>query len=133
MRLNPLFAAFAVVTAVYGIVGLVLPAFLMPLLWVNPPGENAYLLLQGWGVALFAFGIIAWGARTFTSPRARRVVALAFFADTLITAAIWLLDTISRGWTVFSAVSFAILVLFALGFGYFGLLAAQPASPPVQS
>lgn len=133
MRQNALFAAFAVVTFIYGIVGLLLPALLMPLLWRNPPGENAYLLLQGWGVCLIAFSVIAWGARRFTSAEARRVANLGFFIDTLLTAAVWLIDTLSRGWTLFSVVSFALLVLFALGFGYFGLLAPRATGPAVQS
>jgi hypothetical protein len=62
----------------------------------------------------------------------RRVVSLGFLGDTAITAVIWLVDAVARGWTFFGAVSLGLVVLFALGFAYFALLPGRAARPAVQ-
>jgi hypothetical protein len=58
--------------------------------------------------------------------------ALLFkFTYFVVTAVMWLV-VLSRGWTIFSVLTFALLVLFALGFGYFTLLRRPSAQPVMQ-
>jgi len=116
----------------YGLVAVLLPGFLIQLLWLNPAGPEGYLLLQGWGSCLVAFSVIAWGARRLESAAARRVICLGFFTYFVIAAILWLADALSRGWTIFSALTLGLLVIFAVGFGYFTLLKGEVARPILQ-
>lgn len=121
MKLNTLYAILAVIAFGYGVVATLLPGFLIQLLWLNPAGPEGYLLLQGWGSCLVGFSVMAWGARYLESTGARRVISQGFFTYFIIAAILWIVDALSRGWTIFSMLTFALLVLFALGFGYFAL------------
>jgi hypothetical protein len=121
MKLNTLYTILAIIALGYGAVAVLLPGFLVELLWPNPAGPEGYLLLQGWGSCLVAFSVIAWGARRLDSEQARRVISLGFFTYFIIASILWLVDALSRGWTIFSMLTFGLLVLFALGFGYFAL------------
>jgi uncharacterized PurR-regulated membrane protein YhhQ (DUF165 family) len=122
MKLNTLYTFLAVIALGYGMVAILLPGFLIQLLWRNPAGPEGYLLLQGWGSCLVAFSVIAWGARRLESAEARRAISLGFFTYFVIAAILWLVDALSRGWTIFSALTLALLVLFALGFGYWAMV-----------
>src|SRR5512139_1150874 len=79
MRLNTLYTILAVIAFGYGAVAVLLPGFLIRLLWLNPAGPEGYLLLQGWGSCLIAFSVIAWGGRRLDSGQARRIISLGFF------------------------------------------------------
>jgi hypothetical protein len=79
-----------------------------------------------------AFSVIAWGARRLESAEARRVISLGFFTYFVIAAILWLVDALSRGWTIFSALTFVLLALFALGFGYFALVRGEATRPVMQ-
>ncbi len=127
MKLNTLFTILAVIALGYGAVAILLPGFLIQLLWPNPAGPEGYLLLQGWGSCLAAFSVIAWGARRLESVEARRVINLGFLTYFVIAAILWLVDALSRGWTIFSVLTFALLVLFSVGFGYFALVNREAA------
>lgn len=133
MRLNTLFTILSAIALGYGVIAVLLPGFLVELLWPNPAGPEGYLLLQGWGSCLIAFSVIAWGARRFDSTDARRSISLGFFTYFVISAILWLVDAVSRGWTIFSVLTFGLLVLFALGFGYFALFRHAATSPAMQS
>jgi hypothetical protein len=133
MKLNILYTILAVIALGYGAVAVLLPGFLVHLLWLNPAGPEGYLLLQGWGSCLVAFSVIAWGARRLESAEARRVISLGFFTYFIIAAILWLVDALSRGWTIFSGLTFALLVLFSLGFGYFALAKREAVMSVMQS
>ena len=132
MKLNTLYTILAAIALGYGAVAVLLPGFLIQLLWLNPAGPEGYLLLQGWGSCLLAFSVIAWGARRLESAHARRVISLGFFTYFVIAAILWLVDALSRGWTIFSLLTFVLLLLFALGFGYFALVKGEAARPVTQ-
>lgn len=109
---------YSITAIAYAVVILLAPGFLMPLVWNDPPGPNAYLLLQGWGAGILGFGVMAWLARSLDSAPARRVIVtgiLVYFAGAVIS---WVIDSFSRGWTVFGAISFATYFLFGLAFIY---------------
>ena len=132
MKLNTLYTILAIIAFGYGAVAVLLPGFLIQLLWLNPAGPEGYLLLQGWGSCLIAFSVIAWGARRLESAQARRVISLGFFTYFVIAAILWLVDALSRGWTLFSGLTLALLVLFALGFGYFIVVHLEDAPQVLQ-
>jgi hypothetical protein len=125
MRLNTLLAIIAVVSIADGVIALVAPGPFMNLIWVNRTGPEGYLFVQGWGACLLALGVMAWVARGLSDPAARRLVALGSFVYFVTATVIWLLDALSVGWTVFSAVTFAGLVAFALASGYFRFMKPQ--------
>ena len=132
MKLNTLYTILAIIALGYGAVAVLLPGFLVQLLWLNPAGPEGYLLLQGWGSCLIAFSVIAWGARRLESVQARRVISLGFFTYFVIAAILWLVDALIRGWTIFSALTFVLLLLFGLGFGYYAFVKRETARPVMQ-
>jgi hypothetical protein len=119
MKLNPLYTSLAAIALGYGVVAIFFPSFLLQLLWLNPPGPEAYLLLQECGSCLVAFSVIAWGARQLESTPARRVISQGFLTFSVIATILWLVDALSRGWTIFSALTLGLLVLFAHRFWLF--------------
>jgi hypothetical protein len=132
MKLNTLYTILAIIALGYGVIAVLLPGFLIQLLWPNPAGAEGYLLLQGWGSCLVAFSVIAWGARQLVSPEASRVISLGFFTYFVIAAILWLVNALSWGWTFLSILTFALLVLFALGFGYFVMVKREGSYPIMQ-
>jgi hypothetical protein len=132
MKLNTLYTILAIIALGYGVVAVLLPGFLIQLLWPNPAGPEGYLLLQGWGSCLVAFSVIAWGARRLESLEACCLICLGFFTYFIMAAILWLVDALSRGWTIFSILTFALLVLFALGFGYFVMVKREGSYPIMQ-
>lgn len=125
MKLNMLFLIVAVIAFAYGVVAVLAPAFLSALIWPNPPGPEGYLLLQGWGACLIGFAAIAWGHRTVADGKARASVALGLFLYFVLASIVWFIDALGRGWSIFSILTFALLVLFTLGFGYFRFLGRE--------
>ncbi len=96
MKLNTLYAILGVIALGYGLTAILLPGFLIQLLWLNPAGPEGYLLLQGWGSCLVAFSVIAWGRAGLNPTPARRVISLGFLTYFVIAAILWLVDALSR-------------------------------------
>ena len=119
MKRNSLSDIQALVSIIYGVVGLLFTGFIVSLLFQNPPGPEAYILGKGWCACLIALGVLAWGARELQDVKARKLMALGFFVYFIIGTVIWLLDQIARGWILFGWVTFFLLLLFTIGFDYF--------------
>ena len=119
MRFSTLLTIFSVIAMGDGLIAIFAPGPFMNLIWLNRTGPEAYLLIQGWGACLIAFSVMAWVAKSLTDSTSRQLFALCFFTYHFIATALWLVDALSRGWTLFSATSFVGLLLFTLGFGYF--------------
>jgi hypothetical protein len=119
--MNILLLLYAIAAISYGVVAVLFPGFLIPLLWNTPPGPEADMLLQGWGSALLGFGTLAMLARNLDKTGQRTVVTgiLIYFAGAMIT---WILDSVGRGWTLFGAISFATYLIFAVPFVYLAFL-----------
>lgn len=115
--MNIVLLLYAVAAISYGIVAVLFPGFLLPLLWNNPPGPEAHILLQGWGSALLGLGTLALLARRLEVAAQRTVLTgiLIYFVSAMI---IWVLDSFGRGWTLFGAISFATYLIFAVPFAY---------------
>jgi hypothetical protein len=115
--MNSVLLLYSIAATSYGIAVILFPGFLIPLLWDNPPGSEAYILVQGWGACLLGFGIMAFLARKSDESAQRTILTgiLIYFAGAVIT---WLIDSLKRGWTIFGAISFATYILFAVPFVY---------------
>ena len=103
MKLNWLYTIVAGIAFAYGLVAVLLPGFLIQLLWLNPAGPEGYLLLQGWGSCLIGFSVMAWGTRRLESIAARRVISLGLFAYFAISAVLWLVGYTLSGAGPYSA------------------------------
>jgi hypothetical protein len=119
VKLNNLFTFHDLISIIYGVVGLLFTGFVASLLFQNPPGPEAYILGKGWCTCLIVMGVLAWGARGLRDVKARKLMAPAFFVYFITGAVIWLLDQIARGWILFGWVTFFLLLLFTIGYGYF--------------
>lgn len=128
MKFKTLLTIFAVIAMGDGVVAILAPGPFLNAIWLNRAGPEAYLVVQGWGSCLIAFSVIAWGAKSLTDSASRQIVATGFFTYHMIATILWLVDSLSRGWTPFSAATFVGLVLFTLGFGYFRFLTPRVGS-----
>ena len=119
MRLKTLLAVFSVIAMGDAVVALLVPGPFSNLIWPHRTGPEADLFVRGWGSCLMALGLIAWAAKSMDDSALRRRCVLGLFAYPFAASISWLVDGLSHGWTPLSAASFAGLVLFTLGFGYF--------------
>jgi hypothetical protein len=119
--MNVVLLLYAIAAISYGVAAVLFPGFLIPLLWNNPPGPEAYILLQGWGSGLLGFGTMAWLAWKLDEATRRTVITgiLIYFTGAMIS---WVIDSLGRGWTLFGAISFATYVIFAVPFIYLTFL-----------
>ena len=120
MSLNRLLTVFSVIAIGDAIVALLAPTPFSHLIWPHRTGPEADLFVRGWGSCLMALGLIAWAAKSVVDSTWRRRCVLGLFAYHLAVTISWLADALSHGWTPLSSASFGALVLFTLGFGYFG-------------
>ncbi len=115
--MNILLLLYAVAAGSYGLAAVIFPGFLIPLLWNNPPGPEANILLQGWGAGLLGFATMAFLARKLDKSLQRVIISgiLIYFTCAVIA---WVIDAFGRGWTGFGIVSFASYLIFAFPFIY---------------
>ena len=119
MSMNALLTVFSVIAMGDAVVALLVPGPFSNLIWPHRTGPEADLFVRGWGSCLMALGLIAGAARSVDDCALRRRCVLGLFAYHFAVSISWLVDALSHGWTPLSAATFAALVLFTLGFGYF--------------
>ena len=119
MRVKTLLAVFSVIAMGDAVVALLVPGPFSHMIWPHRTGPEADLFVRGWGSCLMILSLIAWAARSVDDSALRRRCVLGLFAYHFAVSISWLVDALSHGWTPLSAVSFAALVLFTVGFGYF--------------
>ena len=119
--MNTALLLYTLAATSYGIAVILFPGFLIRLLWNNPPGSNANILVQGWGACLLGFGIMAFLARKLDKVAQRTIITgiLIYFTGAMIT---WMIDSCKRGWTIFGVLSFATYLLFAGPFVYLAFI-----------
>ena len=112
---------YAIAALSYGITAVLFPGFLIQIIWNNPPGPEAHILLQGWGAGLLGFGTMALLARKMPFSGRRIVVTgiLVYFSGAMIT---WVVDSFERGWTIFGAISFITYIIYAIPFVYLAFI-----------
>ena len=118
MKLKVLLIITAIVSIVFGVVFVFIPAQLYSLYGIES-GAGLNYMGQLFGAALIALGLISWQSRNATDSDARKAIILAFFiADGIgfVVALIGQLNEVvgSLGW-----LTVAIYFLLALGFAYF--------------
>ncbi len=119
--MNTLLMLYSIAALSYGVGAVLFPGILIPLLWNDPPGPEAHILLQGWGAGLLGFGTMAWLAIKRDGAAQRTIVTgiLIYFTGAMIT---WAIDSMGRGWTVFGVISFATYLIFAVPFVYLAFI-----------
>jgi hypothetical protein len=126
MQIKSLFIITAVVTIIFGVLFVIIPAQMYSLYGIE---SGMILNYMGglFGASLIAFAVIAWQCRNTGDSEARRAVILGFFiADTIgfIIALIGQLNNVvnALGW-----LTVVLYFLIALGFAVFTF--SKPAQP----
>jgi uncharacterized protein YjeT (DUF2065 family) len=114
---NRLYLALSLIALLYGLGCVLLPRLTLELIFPNPPGPEAHILIQGWGACLLAFSVLAWGARQVSDVGTQRLISSALTVYFAVAAVVWLLDALGRGWSPLSALTLALLAVFAASFG----------------
>ena len=118
MKLKVLFIITAIVSIVFGVVFVIIPAQLYSLYGIES-GAGLNYMGQLFGAALIGIGLISWQSRNAADSDARKAIIFSFFiADGIgfVVALIGQLNEIlgSLGW-----LTVAIYLLLTIGFGYF--------------
>lgn len=126
MQLKSLFIITAVVTVIFGVLFVIIPAQMYSLYGIES-GMTLNYMGELFGAALIAFAVIGWQCRNAGDSEARRAVVLGFFiADTIgfIIALIGQLNNVvnALGW-----LTVVLYFLIALGFAVFQF--SKPAQP----
>jgi len=121
MTLKNLFTLNAVVTLIFGLAFLLLPAQTFSLYGVTADAPMKFVG-ELFGSAFLAFSVISWWARTATAGKAREAVVLGMFVGDLLGFIVSIINQLggvvnAMGWS-----SVIIYLVFCLGFGYFQFL-----------
>ena len=119
MRFRTLLTVFSVVAMADGILAMIAPGPFVDFIWAHRASRDVNLFVQGWGACLMALSVAAWAGRRLADAAARRWLAVSLCTYNLVVSIAWLLDALSRGWTMLSALSFLTLVPLSAAFGYF--------------
>ncbi len=117
MKFSNLLLVNAVVSLVYGVGLVLLPATLLSMYGVTP-GPAVNLASQLFGVELLHVGLICWFARNVSDGPAQRAIIVASLIGQVFGLIVALMGTLSG---VFNAVGWsavAIYVLLGLGYAY---------------
>ncbi len=124
MKFSNLLLVNAVVSLVYGVGLVLLPATLLSMYGVTP-GPAVNLASQLFGVELLHVGLICWFARNVSDGPAQRALIIASLIGQVIGVIIALMGTLSG---VFNAVGWsAVAIYLLLGLGYANLQFMKPS------
>ena len=118
MKLKTLFVINAIVTAVFGIVFVVIPSQILSLYGADPNPQMNYTG-QLFGAALIAIAIISWSARNATDSSARRAIVTGFFIGDVIGFIVAIIRQIGGVVNAIGWSTVVIYLLLALGFAIF--------------
>jgi uncharacterized membrane protein YecN with MAPEG domain len=110
----------------YGVASLLVPATLLSFFGMEL-GDAQQLMVQFFGVALVAIGLVGWFVRNSTDSGTQRGILLAFLASDAVGVVVSVLGTLNN---VMSAVGWAaagIYLVMGLGCAYYLFL--RPSSP----
>ena len=126
MRLRTLFTFNAVVAAIFGLTGVLVPAILYSTYGLKSDA-GAQLVAQFFGAALLGDALITWNLRKIDPGATRQVLTLAFFVQGTIGLLISLIAQFSGVLNALGWVNVLLTAIFALGYGYFRFM--QPQEP----
>lgn len=118
-----LFTIAAVYFGMFGLASLAVPATLVPLFYSAEPGEVAAWATRFAGAAWLGLAALTWFARNQENSAARRGIVLALVAFYGLSAIVALMGALSGvGPAALWWPDVGVYLLFALGFGYLGLV-----------
>lgn len=125
MKLKNLMVLNAIVSAVFGIGFLLVPAQVMQLYGFT---VDAQLIYVGhlFGASLVGFAFLSWLARDAADSDTRRAIILALFVAEGVGFIVALMGQLAGTTNMLGWSTIAVYLLFALGFGYFQF--ARPTS-----
>ena len=118
MKISTLMVINAVISIIFGIAFVVLPAQVVSLYGVTAEAPLKYTG-QLFGAALIAFAILTWSARNAADSEARRAIILALFIGHGIGFIVSLIGQIGGVVNTFGWSTVVIYLFLSLGFGYF--------------
>ena len=118
MKIKTLMVINAVISVLFGIAFVVMPARILSLYGTTVEAPLKYTG-QLFGAALIAFAVLTWAARKSPDNEARKAIVLSLFIGDGIGFVVALIGQLggvvnSLGWS-----TVAIYFLLSLGFGYF--------------
>lgn len=127
MKLKTLLVINTVITAVFGILFVVIPWQVVSLYGVEPNPSLNYTA-QLFGAALCAIALLSWLARNVSHSDARKAIVPAFFIGDAIGFIVALIGQLggvvnTLGWS-----TVVIYLILALGFGYFTFTKPTPSA-----
>lgn len=118
MKLNTLLVITSVVSLVFAIGLLLLPATMLSLYGI-PSGPGVQLMAQLFGVQLLAVGLLTWFARNVADPGAQGAIILALLIANAVGVIVTVWGTLSGAFNVVGWTAVAIYLLLGLGYAYF--------------
>jgi hypothetical protein len=124
MKISTLFTIGAIVTFVFGVSFILLPAQVLSLYGITLDVGGLFIA-RYLGASFLGIAALAWLARNAPASATRKAIELALFVTSLFGLVVALFDVfagVGNG-LVWSTV--VIYLLFGLGFGYYAFLAAE--------
>ena len=118
MKLKNLFIINTVLSIVYGICFVLIPAKVLLLYGLTASAGEA-LMGQYFGVALIGIGLITWFAKNVTDSNAMGAIILALLISDIIGVIVSVIGTISGVMNTFGWSAVIIYLFLTLGFAYF--------------
>jgi len=120
MRLNTLFAVFAVVYIIFGLGFLLAPEMVLGSYSAAGPSAGEIGLARLLGAFHLGYAVLAWLARSISEPSARRKVVLSILVATILGLVLFLKAVLIDGGSTAPNWSNVILAgAFVLAYGYF--------------
>jgi hypothetical protein len=126
MKLNTLMVINTVISAVFGIAFVLVPAQVLQLYGITADAPFK-MVGQLFGAALIGFAVLTWSARSAADSVARRAIVLALFVGDGIGFIVALVGQLAGVVNALGWSTVIIYLLLAVGFGYIQF--TQPASP----
>ena len=118
MRLGNLLTIVSVAAFAFGLGFLLLPEQVLGLFGVTLDTAGI-LFVRLLGAAIIGYGALDWFARNAEDSEARRAIVVAGFIWHLLGGVVLLLGQLSGVFNTLGWLNVGLLLLFALGFGYF--------------
>ena len=112
---------FGVIAFLYSLTMILLPQFIFETHFANPPGSNAYIVIEGWGTTLLGLSAISFFGSNL-DLKAKLVISRGIFIYFAPLAALWLIDMLARGIVLIGAMTYGLIIIFAFCGGFFGFL-----------
>jgi hypothetical protein len=121
MKLSTLFIIAAVISFLYGLAFMIVPANTMALYGVNL-SVGGLFIVRYLGATFIGLAVLAWLARNARPSEARAAIVLALFTTTALGFVVALYDKFAGVGNALVWSSVVIYLLLAIGFGYFSFM-----------